>query len=320
MYRMSNQMRLFLIAFLAAVLIVILLKTLEHDRGPVPGRPRAPIPGRATTPQSENRPPDASVHLLMGNPSGATADPRNADNYLMRKPYFALSYNNSCGTPNWVSWGLQKSDLGDAKRDQFYPDTDLPRSLKHVTPKEYSGTGFDRGHMCPHGDRSNSPEASRATFAMTNIVPQSPNCNYKAWADLEDYSRSLARRGHTLYIVAGPQGVGGEGSEGPKDTIARGEVTVPAYTWKVMMVLKGGTGTEEDIARVGPDTRLIAVVMPNDQSVDHGWAKYRTSVKKVETLTGYRFFDRVPADILGPLKEKVDQEHIPNGGHRKRGD
>lgn len=34
-----------------------------------------------------------SVHLILGNPSGATQDASNADNFLMLKPQYALSYN-----------------------------------------------------------------------------------------------------------------------------------------------------------------------------------------------------------------------------------
>ncbi|MDB5311194.1 MAG: nucA, partial [Gemmataceae bacterium] len=79
-------------------------------------------------------------------------------------------------------------------------------------------------------------------------------------------------------------------------------------------------GTPEDVNKVGPGTRAIAVVMPNDESVGHGWAKYRTSVKEVETLTGYKFFDRVPAQVIDPLREKVDDEHIPAAHHAKTGD
>jgi endonuclease G len=250
----------------------------------------------------------------MGNPSGATDDPEHPDNYLMRKPYFALSYNNAKGTPNWVSWCLQKSDLGHAPRwPQFYPDEDLPSGFRRVKPGDYTGSGFDRGHMCPSADRS-TDESAKATFVMTNLIPQSPNCNQKAWADLEDYCRDLVRKKHqTLYIVAGPQGTGGEGKEGRKEIIGHAEkVTVPANCWKVVLALDDGKGDAGDVNRVSPDTRAIAVVMPNDQTVEHGWAKYRTSIKEVEKLTGYHLFDRVPAGIIGPLKERVDREHIPH--------
>jgi endonuclease G len=248
----------------------------------------------------------------MGNPSGATDDAKDPNNYLMRKPYFALSYNDAKGTPNWVSWCLKPGDFQPAKRtDSFHPDETLPRGFRKVRPSDYNGSGFDRGHMCPNGDRMGDPAAAEATFVMTNMVPQSPNCNQKAWADLEEYCRDLvSRKRHTLYIVAGPQGAGGTGLKGHHETISGDRVTVPAKCWKVVLVIDHGTGTADDLSKVGPDSRVIAVVMPNDQSVTHGWAKYRTSVREVEKLTGYKFFDRVPAAVIDPLKEKVDDERI----------
>src|SRR5262249_3889522 len=132
-------------------------------------------------------------HLKMGNPSGAREDPKDRDNYLMKKPYFALSYNNERGSPNWVSWRLTTDGPGQAPRVEFYPDPALPHGFRRVLPRDYSGYGFDRGHLCPHSDRGGSREASRATFAMTNMVPQAPNLNQQAWADFEDYCRHLVR-------------------------------------------------------------------------------------------------------------------------------
>jgi endonuclease G len=146
---------------------------------------------------------------------------------------------------------------------------------------------------------------------MTNIVPQSGPLNQKAWNSLEIYCRGLVEKeGKRLYIVCGPQGTGGVGTKGPADTIARGKVNVPAKCWKIILVLPEDGG-ENDMAKVTKRTRVIAVVMPNDQEVGFGWAHFRTSVKKVEELTGYTFFDKVPADIAGALKEKVDEVHIP---------
>ena len=180
--------------------------------------------------------------------------------------------------------------------------------------------------MCPYGDRSSTEEASKAVFAMTNIVPQSHPCNEKAWNDLEKYCRNLVKKEHqTLYIVTGPQGQGGVGKKGEQEvraeTIGHAEkVTVPARCWKVVLAVEGGSGDVADVNRVNHGSRLIAVVMPNDQSVGPRWPKYRTSVKEVEKLTGYTFFGRVPAAIIDPLKEKVDQEHIPAPRHPKAED
>jgi len=260
---------------------------------------------------------DEYPHLKMGNPSKAKEAAGDKDNYLMKKKYFALSYNNDKGTPNWVSWRVVKDDLGDARRVPFYPDPDLPRGFRHVLPNDYTGSGFDRGHVCPHSDRASSPEASRATFVMTNMIPQAPNVNQEAWADLEDYLRHLVKEGHRLYIIAGPAGKGGIGKHGKAETIAEGKVTVPASCWKVVMVLPEGDD-KDDIDKVFARTRIIGVIMPNDETVKHHWPRYRTSVKEVEKLTGYTFFDKVPAETINPLKEKVDEVKVREPRHRPK--
>src|SRR5262249_23173282 len=148
MHPKTRRQLIALVAFVLVVLVfLLLLQHLSRDReGEQP--PPAAIPGQA----------DVSVHLALGNPSGARQDINHPDNYLMRKPSFALPYNNSKGRPNWVSWRLQQGDLGSAGRTQFYPDPELPRSFKQITPHDYTGSGFDRGHMCPRSDRTATNE------------------------------------------------------------------------------------------------------------------------------------------------------------------
>jgi endonuclease G len=250
---------------------------------------------------------DESPHLRMGNPSRAAADRGDPDNYLLEEPYFALSYNNTKGTPNWVSWRLVRSDIGRAPRGQFHPDPLLPRGFKRVVPNDYNGSGFDRGHMCPHSDRSADREMSEATFVMTNMVPQSPRNNQHAWNNLEIYGRDLVLKHHKVcYIVAGPYGTGGVGRNGRRDTTHNGKVVVPAKTWKVMLVLDHDVDDAAEVRRSHGRIRLIGVVMPNDQTVGDNWAKYRVPVRDIEEMTGYTFFDRVPANVLDPLKERRD--------------
>jgi endonuclease G len=269
------------------------------------------VNGLPTGPPNPSAPPgneteDQYVHLRWGNPSGATADAGNRDNFLMKKKDYALSYNNRKGTPNWVSWRVVQEDLGGASRAglTFQPDDELPDGFKKVVTGEYVSCGFDRGHMCPAGDRTRDRDYLQATFVMTNVVPQSPANNRKGWEQFESYCRSLVKEGKELYVVAGPQGQGGVGEKGPAEVIAGGNVVVPAQTWKVALVLNRGDG-------VGPDSRLIAIVTPNDETVVEDWSRYRVSVRAVEQLTGYKFFDRADPTLLDPLKEKVDAARVP---------
>jgi endonuclease G, mitochondrial len=246
-----------------------------------------------------------NINLLMGNPSQATSSAGNSENYLLVRPQYALSYSKNKGIPNWVSWELNASWLGDAHRvGKFAPDEDLPVGWERIKPSDYTGSGFDRGHMTNSEDRSRSPEDNIPTFLMTNIIPQSPDNNQGVWVQLENYSRQLARSGKELFIVSGGYGQGGIGKNGLKATVGRGKVVVPAVTWKVILVLdKPNSG----VAGVTKNTRTIAVIIPNKQGVrDDPWQQYRTSVKDVEKLTGYKFFTSVPAEIRDVIDAKVD--------------
>lgn len=128
----------------------------------------------------------------MGIPSGATTDVNNPFNYLLLRSQYAVSYHRDNGRPNWVSWHLDSSWIGSAPRqDDFRPDTSLPAGRYPVLDIDYSGSGFDRGHNCPSGDRTRSIPDNSATFLMTNRVPQSPNNNQGPWEKLESYSPEL---------------------------------------------------------------------------------------------------------------------------------
>jgi endonuclease G len=259
---------------------------------------------------------ETNPNVRFGMPGPASKEQREA--YLIARPQYVLSYNAKTRTPNWVCWRLMKSDIGRVPRAPFTPDPDLPRGMTKVTSHVYDGAGFDRGHMCPAKDRSATRADTAAVFHMTNIIPQSPHSNQRAWERLENYCRELAKQGHTLYICCGPQGVGGTGEnkdhkEVKRKEIGKGEikVTVPAKLWKVILVLP-----RED-AEPRKNTRVIAVIMTNDEKVDFNWAKHRVSVKQVERLTGYKFFPEIPEDVATALKARVDEVKVrdPRPGH-----
>src|SRR5207249_579941 len=136
--------------------------------------------------------------------------------------------DNSKGEPKWVSWQLTEKHLGKAPRKRtFDTDTSLPAGFTQIETGDYTNSGFDRGHMCPHSDRAHNKTMSYATFVMTNIIPQAPNLNREAWDQLEIYGRDFVKEGNHLYIIAGPTGQGGRGSNGFRRTIAHGKVAVP---------------------------------------------------------------------------------------------
>lgn len=249
------------------------------------------------------------VHLTMGNPSNAAADINQPNNYLSVKPEFALSYNRDKGIPNWVSWHLSDDWVDTLTRiDTFRPDPALPSDWNRVNQLDYSGSGFDRGHMVPSADRLSSLPINQATFLMDNIIPQAPQNNQGTWNNMENALRNLYLPANELYIISGGAGVGGAGSNGPATTIADGKVTVPAFVWKVALVIPKG---ENDISRVDCSSRTIAVKVPNTQGTDPDWTNYLTTVDAVETLTGYDFFSNLPEPIQRCIEAGVNGNNPP---------
>jgi endonuclease G len=252
----------------------------------------------------------SSVHLTMGNPSNALADTNFPNNYLMEKPTYSLSYNRDKGTPNWVSWHLDPSWYGSLARvDTFRPDPAVPSDWYRVQAFDFFLTGFDRGHMTPNADRDHESRIpiNQETYLMSNMVPQAPDNNQGPWANMENALRSITNAGNEIYVVSGPQGVGGTSSNGFTTSIANGKVTVPANTWKVALVLSQGTN---DISRVNCSTRTIAVIMPNVQGIrttnSNDWMNYLTTVDAVEALTTYDFFSSLPEPIQRCIEKGVN--------------
>jgi len=284
----------------ASVLAITLVLLALIGCSPTTQSLTAQTPAPSTT--FANRPsstlPSTLVHLILGNPSGATESVTNPNNYLMVKPQYVLSYNKNKGIPNWASWQLNKSWLGSADRqNNFRPDPALPADWAKITPTMYSGSGYDKGHVVPSADRSKSVEDNAATFLMTNIMAQTPDNNRNTWGNLEDYSRELVSQGKELYIIAGPAG--------SQKQPLRSKVTIPATTWKIVVVLdRPGAGLEG----VTTNTRVIAVNVPNQDAIDNDWKAYRVSVDELERLTGYNFLSKVNSSIQRVIESRVDNQ------------
>jgi len=234
-------------------------------------------------------------NLLLGNPSQARHETWSADNYLIDQQYYVESYNRAKGGPNWVSWHISASDLGVTERlNNFRADENLPAGWFAADNNSYKRSGFDKGHNCPSGDRTGSPEANSSTFLMDNIIPQAPNNNQHTWEHLEHYCRMKVKRGNEVYVVMGSYGTGGTGKFGYRTTIAKGHITVPAHIWKVVLILPAG---DHDLARVQAGTTVIAVDTPNDNGIASNWMNYVCTVRDIEKATGYDLLSALPKAV-----------------------
>ncbi len=239
--------------------------------------------------------------MQLGNPSGATADTSNHTHYLIQKAQYALDYNDTTHEPNWVSWSLTSNDVGGSGRSpDFFVDTGLPAGFYQVLTTDYSGSGYDRGHMCPSADRTVTRADNDVTFFMSNMVPQTPDNNQGIWASFENYCRTLAAAGNEVLITSGTSGFTGS-------TVASG-VAIPGYTWKVVVVVPLGPGAAVDriVANSGA-VRVIAIKVPNIAGIrGTPWENFVTSPAQIQSDTGFTFFTALPAPIAAAFRATID--------------
>ena len=98
---------------------------------------------------------------------------------------YTCSFNTSRLTPTYVAWCLTRERVnGKVKRTNFFDVDPSVESRYQVRHSDYSGTRFDRGHMCPAADNQHSQKAMVECFYMTNMCPQRHALTSGAWTDL----------------------------------------------------------------------------------------------------------------------------------------
>lgn len=247
-----------------------------------------------------------ALQMQLGNPSAATTNAANTNNYLMTRTVQALAYCNPLGQPRWASWDLTAADMGSVTRStSFYVDTNLPSGYFYrVKTTDYSNSGYDRGHMCVSEDRTDTTNNNKMVFFMSNIVPQAPDNNQGPWARFEDYCQALAASGFEMLIISGPSAFTGG------TLLNSNKVAIPGYTWKVAVAVPGGSGTA--LSRITTETRVIALKVPNVAGIRSvPWTNYVTSAQQIQTDTGYTFFTALPSNVATILRTKVDGVTAP---------
>lgn len=194
---------------------------------------------------------------------------------------YTFLYRPACKVSQWVAYKLTRSDVagGAGRSDMFAVDPRLERyGWSSATHADYRGSGYDRGHLLPSADRTDSEAANRATFLYSNMAPQQPRLNRGAWKVLEERLRGLTAEYDTLYVVVGTVVDDRLGL-----TIGDG-VAVPELFFKAVAL------------RRADDFEAKAYVMPNDPERLTGrtFSDFEVAMDSVERLTGLDLFPNIP--------------------------
>lgn len=120
---------------------------------------------------------------------------------------FAVLHSAATKTPLYSAEVLTRDRVqaarGESRTDVFFEDARLP-ARERATLDDYRGSTYDRGHTSPAGDMG-SESAMAQSFSLANIVPQAPENNRFAWADIEKATRKYVNRAKgSVYVITGP--------------------------------------------------------------------------------------------------------------------
>lgn len=198
---------------------------------------------------------------------------------------FFVSFNPDNRTPNYVGWELlaSETDGPNSRTNRFWTDNAIKGC---PDTRDYTRSGYDRGHICPAADMKWSAEAMEDCFSMANICPQVHSLNAGAWKTLEEKERIWAQRDSALVIIAGPIY-----QKGDRQTIGENKVRVPSAFFKAI------------IAPYLADPRGIAFVYPNDYAPGN-MQNYVQTIDYVEELTGLDLFYNLPDEIENKIENQ----------------
>ncbi|AZQ60290.1 DNA/RNA non-specific endonuclease [Maribacter sp. MJ134] len=212
--------------------------------------------------------------------------PSSTTDEIVHHSYFSLSYNEPFEQAEWVAYVLNKEHLtyDDRKRPYFIEDPWV--KSKSADWKNYKGSGYDRGHLVPAGDRRFSEQAYNETFYTSNISPQDRDFNAGVWNRLEMMTRSWAKRYGKLYIITG--GVLEDGL----DEIGDEDVAVPRYFYKI-------------VAKGSPDQlEAVGFILPNEEQTTP-LSNFAVTIDAIEMRTGIDFFKELPVEQQAVMESRV---------------
>lgn len=198
--------------------------------------------------------------------------------------YYILSYNEATEQANWVYYELNPEMLTPKIKRINYFRMDPEVSSKSANTKDYTNTGFDRGHLCPAADMSFDSVAMYESFYMSNVSPQLPGFNRGIWKSLEGQVRDWVIKKGELIIITGPI------IKNFNHKIGKNEVIVPELFFKVLY--------SKDL------NQMIAFNLLNT-SLRLPLEDFAITVDSLEHITGFDFFSQLPDNIENELESKV---------------
>ncbi|WP_430399425.1 DNA/RNA non-specific endonuclease [Flavobacterium sp.] len=202
---------------------------------------------------------------------------------------YSFSYVEKHEQAEWVAYELNDSDFSNTNNyNRPYFNQDPLVGTKSADWRNYKKSGYNKGHLCPAGDRKKSYELYKETFFTSNASPQLYKFNAGIWNRLEQKTRYWASKYDGVYVITG-------GVLVPNlKTIGEEKVSVPNYFYKILL-------TKDK-------KRMIGFLLPHRES-EKSLYEFAVSVDEIEKVTGIDFFPE--------LEDFIEDELERNSNYKK---
>ncbi len=190
------------------------------------------------------------------------------DTVTITHKYYSTTFDKTKHYPvvvkYWLTRKMYACKTKIKRTNKFMPDPTLldDTNLK----KDYTNSGYDRGHNMAAEYNSCSVVGMKECFYYSNMCPQRHSFNAGIWKTLETYTRNKAKSNDSVLVWCGSVATRGN---------MIGRVVVPDYCWKVIYVKKKGL--------------MEAYSFKNDASPSRPLESYKVTVDSIYKLSGFRF-------------------------------
>lgn len=218
------------------------------------------------------------------NTSSSSLEPKSTGE-IIKHTYYTLAYSEENEQAYWVYYVLTPAEItgNQSRTDNFRPDPAV--STGSASLADYSGSGYDRGHLCPAADMKLNKISMSETFFLSNMSPQVAGFNRGIWSTVEDQVRKWALEFDGLNVATGPVFKDNLG------IIGINEVTVPGYYYKVLYSEK---------------RQIMIGLLLKNQSSSLPLEQFVVKVDSIENLTGIDFYPGLEDGMENQLERKVN--------------
>jgi endonuclease G len=211
----------------------------------------------------------------------------------LKNQAYIVGYSERRKDPLWSAYRVIRMEHPfelERPKGEFLTDMRTEARVKH---QDFTGGGYDRGHMTPNSAiaRCYGAEAQKETFLLSNICPQSANLNREVWEKLEKKEIEYAETFEEVWVVDGP--VFGDMNGGTTHTLRGSGIAIPAAFYKIVVEDEGGA------------IRLFCVIMPQGVKGTEVPQEFLTNVREIEKETGLVFLSKVDAGTRERLETQV---------------